>query len=93
VSTCPAWLAVGLLALAGCAPTPVEQHWGAAYRQDVTAMVENPQAAEIEREAPTGLDPATAEQVVGKYLEQQGEAEEPTAMPSFIQIGTGSGGR
>ncbi len=85
-------LALGLLALSSCA-TPVERHWGEAYRRDVAAMVENPQAAEIEREAPTGLDPATAEQVVGKYLEQQGEAEEPTAMPSFIQIGTGGGSR
>jgi type IV pilus biogenesis protein CpaD/CtpE len=93
VNKCPGWLAFGLFTLASCAPTPVEQHWGEAYRRDVASMVENPQAAEMEPEAPMGLDPATAEQVVGKYLEQQAEAKEPASMPSFIQIGTGAGSR
>jgi type IV pilus biogenesis protein CpaD/CtpE len=85
-------LTLGLLALAGCT-TPVDRHWGEAYRRNVAAMVADPQAAQLEREPTTGLDPASTEQVVNKYLEKQGEAQEPTAMPSFIQIGTGAGSR
>lgn len=55
--------------LLGCAKTPLEQHWGDAYRENKNAMIANPDAGSDE--PIEGLDPLTGELVVERYEREQ----------------------
>lgn len=65
------WLAAGALAFIGtaCAPTPLDKHWGDAYRANKMASIENPEAGS---DVPVkGIDPVTGELVIENYKHTQ----------------------
>lgn len=83
----PAALMLGALLLAslsGCYASGVSQHWGVATRNYRDAQIVNPKAPET-LERPTGLDPATGEDVMAKY-HSQASAPAPYGGPSIVQI-------
>ena len=62
--------AIGAGSLLGCATdSHVEKHWSEALRLNMAAMVANPEAPS--GNAPQGLDPITAEEVVERYYQSQ----------------------
>jgi len=76
-------------ALASCQHSRVAEHWGEAQRGNVARMVENPEAEHAPASEVVGLDPLTAEAVIGKYGRRQAESRQPSQLPSIIQISAG----
>lgn len=77
------------LAAAGCTTSRVAEHFGEAQRENVARMIENPEAERAPAQPVLGLDPLTAEEVVGKYEREQGRSREPSQVPSIL-LSTGS---
>ena len=61
-------LTAALATLLGC-ESPVENHWGEAYRDNKAAMIQNPEAGGTE--PVEGLDPVTGKLVVERYEREQ----------------------
>lgn len=83
--------AIGLLALAGCAPTtPVfDRHFGESARVLHAQQTRDPAAPEANRDRPVdGLDGRAAKQAIDRYQKSFGEP--PRAANPFL-IGVGSG--
>ena len=66
-------LSAALLFSVGCV-TPVDEHWGDAYRANKAAMIQNPDAGSPD--PVEGLDPVTGQLVVERYETEQRKAPE-----------------
>ena len=66
-------LALALLFAIGCV-TPVDEHWGDAYRANKAAMIQNPDAGSPD--PVEGLDPITGQLVVERYEREQKKSPE-----------------
>jgi hypothetical protein len=79
-------LATGAAALlaSGCLHSPVQDHFGDAYRDAVRAQVADPDAPRTDR-GPEGLDPATGERVAEGYYQRQGSVRGGAAAQPLVR--------
>ncbi len=86
-----AMFVLGMAALVGCetpypmGPSQVDQYMGAAHRENIARMTENPYAGH-ENTATPAVDPETAEIVLDGYYESQADRSSTRDVPSIIQI-------
>jgi hypothetical protein len=86
-----AMLALGMAASVGCetpypmGPSQVDEYMGAAHRENIARMTENPYAGHENTEPPT-IDSENAEIVLDGYYESQATPSTTRDVPSIIQI-------